>query len=617
MDENKENIGENTSSGAEKVKTVEKTVKKTSAKSPSATVKKIGDEKEKAAERLKKAKAKTEKKAEKAKNKAAHKDVVKAKKLEAAKRRAERKAEAKERAAARKAARAERKAVLKNETAVERLERKEREKKARIAARRAAKERRRALALKRKDIRLKKREQRLEEKAKRRENSAAREHAPGFGGWLAAVIALGVTGLAMATVITAGAINMSEMNGGIAANYMSGVYEIDEAADIIQNDFSKLRVSSSSEEQARLLTDVLVRSEVAETNLERLPLSDATSSAISGFINKTTSFASSALEKLYAGETLSESDLSTVAYLYELNSSIRSEIDNLSAHMTVKDITSFMSGKEGGKVYQSFDKIGESTLSSPEGITEGPFAGNSSAVAGKALSRYDEISSGDGESVITRLFKDYGITETECVGEATISGFGCYNYSAEDENGDEYYIQLTKRGGKLVFFDSYKDCSDVNFNAERCEEIAKDFLENCGFNDLTAVWVNENGTTCNINFVYETNGVACYQDSIKVKVCENRGIVTGVEAYSYWANHVKRDIPSPSVSESQAVKAVGDCDVTSVRLALISLNGKETLCYEAECSYGGDGYLVYVDAMSGKEVKVLAVESSDRGRILR
>jgi len=54
-----------------------------------------------------------------------------------------------------------------------------------------------------------------------------------------------------------------------------------------------------------------------------------------------------------------------------------------------------------------------------------------------------------------------------------------------------------------------------------------------------------------------------------------------------------------------------------VRLALIPLNGKELLCYEAECSCGGDEYLVYVDATSGKEVKVLAVESSDRGRILR
>lgn len=615
MDENKE-IGANTSSGAEKVKTIEKTVKRTSAGQASAG--ESGKEKARAADRVKKAKEKSAQKTRKAQSKAERRDRRKAEKLQAKERAAARKAEAKERAAARKAAKAERRDMLKNETAVQRLERKEREKKERLAAKERERERRHALALKRKEIRLKKREQKLEARAKKRESGAGRQHAPGFGGWLAAVIALGVTTLAMGTLVTAGAINMSGMNDGIVSGYMSGVYEIDETADMLQSDFSKLRAATSAGEQSKLLTDILVRSEVAQTNLERLPIESLTSSSISDFINKTSSFANSSLQKLYAGQTLSESDLSTVAYLYELNSSIRAELDELSANMTVKDITALMNGKEDGTISQSFNRIGESTLSVPEGITEGPFAGVKTGASSDALSDYDEISSGEGAQIIARLFSDYGIGDAECVGEATIDGFSCFNYSAKDSDGGEYYIQLSKNGGKLVLFESHENCTENNYSSARCQEIAEEFLEDCGFNDLEAVWISESGTTCNINFVYEQDGVICYSDMVKVKVCETRGIVTGVEAFSYWLNHEQRSISSPAISKSEAVGALSeDYGVSLVRLALIPLDGAETLCYEVSCSYGGEEYCIYIDANSGKEVKIYTVENSDRGRILK
>lgn len=40
-----------------------------------------------------------------------------------------------------------------------------------------------------------------------------------------------------------------------------------------------------------------------------------------------------------------------------------------------------------------------------------------------------------------------------------------------------------------------------------------------------------------INFVPEDGGALIYPDMIKVKVCETRGIVTGIDAFSYWMNH--------------------------------------------------------------------------------
>ena len=136
-----------------------------------------------------------------------------------------------------------------------------------------------------------------------------------------------------------------------------------------------------------------------------------------------------------------------------------------------------------------------------------------------------------------------------------------------------------------------------------------------GFENLEPVWVSENGTTCNINFCYIEDGVVIYPDMVKVKVCEERGIVTGAEAMSYVLNHSQRDIAGATITEAQAQSAIdGRIDVTSSRLAVIPLNGEEKLCYEFAGTFDGSDYFVYVDAQTGDEVQVLTVVGTAQGR---
>ena len=107
---------------------------------------------------------------------------------------------------------------------------------------------------------------------------------------------------------------------------------------------------------------------------------------------------------------------------------------------------------------------------------------------------------------------------------------------------------------------------------------------------MTAVWSSESGTACNLNFVYETGGAAVYPDMIKVKVCEERGIVTGIEALPYVLNHTERSIPRPAMSMSQARKVLGgQLDIETERLAIIPFDGGEKLAY-AVAGVHGDRY---------------------------
>ena len=177
--------------------------------------------------------------------------------------------------------------------------------------------------------------------------------------------------------------------------------------------------------------------------------------------------------------------------------------------------------------------------------------------------------------------------------------------------------QLSKKGGKVVMFNSYKDCSAKNFSVERCIDIAQDFLDDLGFDNMKAVWTSENGTTCNLNFAYEQNGVIYYPDIIKVKVCEERGIVTGMEGISYVLNHTSRKAVKAAISKGEAQKKLNSAfEVETSRLAVIPHDEQETLAYEFSGTFDGNTYYIYVDAKTGVEIEVFTVIGTKQGRAL-
>ena len=95
---------------------------------------------------------------------------------------------------------------------------------------------------------------------KEKKQKQKKEHAPGFGGWLAAVVSLSVAVLALGAIVTVGYFDLSASKASITEGYRASVYEFSEHVESMSTDLAKARVSSGSEMQ-KLLTDVLVRCE--------------------------------------------------------------------------------------------------------------------------------------------------------------------------------------------------------------------------------------------------------------------------------------------------------------------------------------------------------------------
>ena len=618
------------SSGAEKAeeltrkKTTTKTTKKSAVKSDGKTknttakkpvektekVKKVKKAKKPMSEKkLAKQKARKAKKLEMAKIKAEKKQKRLEKRLAAKQKRLEKLAAFKEKRAERKEKRRERRDMLKHETKQARAKRIASERKAKIDARNA---KRKAAAAERQA----KREHRLKVRAEKRANRKERQHAPGFGGWLAAVIALGVTTLALGTMMTFGWMNMNGMEAEMAGVHTQSVYELNSIVDNLDTELSKARVSNSSAEQIRILNEIAIDSEMAEIILERLPVETQLTQNMTSFVNKMGDSAQSMLNTLARGGKLSASQKATLGYMYETNSQMKSIINDLTANASPKDMMKAWKGKDGNLMSVSFGNLENTTVETPREINDGPFAENIKKVTAKNIEALEEINATKAEELAKQYFKDYNVSEVRCTGETVANQLVCYNVSLKTNDG-EMFAQLTKKGGKVVMFDSYKDCSQNNFSVERCIDIAEDFLDSLGFDDMKPVWTSENGTTCNLNFVYENDGVIYYPDMIKVKVCEERGIVTGMEGLAYCLNHTERSAGEASISKASAKEKLNpDFTVEGSRLTVIPLDGEEVLAYEFYGNYGENDYYIYVDAKTGDEVQVLTVIGTKQGKAL-
>lgn len=559
--------------------------------------------------RRKRLEAREQKKLEAAKIRAEKKQKRLEKRLDAKQKRLDRIAAMKEKRAEAREKRRERRDMLKHETKEARIERKRQARvaktEARVAKREAAMADRRA-----------KREHRLKVRAEKRAEKNEKRHAPGFGGWLAAVISLGVVTLALGSMLTYGWINMDGMTADMATIHTESMYELNSIVDNLDTNLAKARVANTRNEQVKLLSNVAIESEMAETLLERLPVDTQFTQNVTSFVNKMGDSAQSMLYSVASGKKLTDSQIATIEHMYKTNLQLKQSINELTANCTGKEMLKAMRGKKDNLMLVSFGEMENNVVETPKEIHDGPFAENIKKVSAKNLAGLEEITCAQAEKLAAKYFESYNISDVKCTGEVTAESLTCYNVTMQTKDG-EMSAQLSKQGGKVVEFNSYKDCNDKNFSVERCVDIAQDFLKALGVKNMKAVWTSENGTTCNLNFAYEQNSVVIYPDMVKVKVCEERGIVTGMEGLAYVLNHTQRELGSAKISKSEA-KAVlnGGFETEGSRLCLIPVDGGEVLCYEFYGTYGGNDYYIYVDAATGNEVEVFTVIGTAQGKAL-
>ena len=536
-------------------------------------------------------------------------------KLEAREKKEEAAAASKSERAEKLAAKAARKQMLATESAAERTARRNREKRARLAERRQKQEAREQKLKEKQEARKKAQEKRASQRRDKKKSGGGKKRAPGIGGWIAAVSVLGAACLALATVVTAGYFRMNDMMVQSANGYRATLYEMVSVSEDMDDNFAKLRVSSGANEQRTLLTEILVDSAMLESALEKMPVDAATGTDISAFVNRTGAAARAMLHKLSSGGTLSQEDRERIAALYETNATLCAELNDLALHTPAEEMQAFFDGAQGD-VSNRLSELGQGMRAERKEIRDVPFAGEGN-VEENQLAGTVEIPASEAEQKVRQYFEGYQIADVRLTGETLSRDVRAYNFVLTDGNGTEFFAQVTKNGGKLAFFDSFEACSTKNFDLESCDTLAQAHLKMLGYEHLTPVWFSDAGMVASITYVAEIDGVRAYPDMIRVRVCEEKGRVVGMDARGYLVNHHGERNTSPALSEAEAeAKLSPELTVHAAHLALIPVRGREMLAYEFVCTSGEEQFIFYLDARTGEEVRIFRVHESARGNYL-
>ena len=438
----------------------------------------------------------------------------------------------------------------------------------------------------------------------------------GNGGWLTAVITLGITTLVLASVLTINYLMPSKEQTMLESTYRKSFYDTIDQVDNMDLNMSKaLNTSDKSALQGYLL-DLAINSELAENDVGQLPLKDENKFYTTKLINQIGDFAKYLNKKLARGEDLSNKDKENLMALYKANKNLVEYFQTMNNSMGEDfNFTNMSDQTKENIVVDNLKELENLSTEYPELIYDGPFSDGLDNREIKGLSG-EQITSQEALTIFNKTFGGLGITDIKSDGE-TSGTIECYNVSAKYED-DMIYAQISKIGGKIIMFEYAGECNQVNYQNEYATKTSIEFLESLGIYNMMPVWINLSNNVYTVNLAYEIKGVPVYSDLIKVRICADSGKVLGMEAMTYYTNHVERTLETPVLTQDEARQKVSDTiTIDTVRLSVVPIgNSSEKLAYEFSGENDGQTFYVYIDALTGSQLQMFKVIESTEGTLL-
>jgi len=408
--------------------------------------------------------------------------------------------------------------------------------------------------------------------------------------------------------------------------YQKSFYELVGYVGNIETSLSKLMVTGDQGQSIQMLSDIWRQADAAGISLGQLPLGHMSLNKTSKFLNQLSDYCYYLTRKTGDGKTLNIEEMNNLRELHNNCVQLHNELMELENQINAKTISWVKIRQKGNEklkevaediVTKQFTKIEQSSIEYPTLIYDGPF---SEAVLqrGKVEISGSEIDQARAQEIASEFVGKDRVKEVGPApeGNGNIETWGVYLKTNDDDT--EFYAAISKKGGKVVLLISQAGEQKTRISLKEAKERALDFLEDKGYSNMVASYEQQYDGMAVINFAYEQDGVIIYPDLIKVKISLENGEVFGFEATNYLIAHKERKLEEPSLSIDEARKLVNpNLKIKSERLAIIPKDGgDEVLCYEFKGEYGGDTFIVYINANTGKEEDILKIIDTSNGSLV-
>lgn len=393
----------------------------------------------------------------------------------------------------------------------------------------------------------------------------------------------------------------------------------------IQVNLSKTLVTGTPRQNVMLFTDIMHLSYDAQEKLSQLPIDQSNVSKTEKFLSQVGDLSMALARKNLEGKPLNEEEMGTLEELHNYSNFLSQQLISLQNDMTDNGVKIDELRRKANKklnktnenmMTTSFLNVEEKMQQYPELIYDGPFSEH--IKRGKHHLTGGKITKDEVQEIGEEFLGNHVKYEGHIMGEINDHRIPVYLLELKPIEGNEkepITMAITKTGGKVMWMLDTNPIKEMRLSEKQGINVAKDFLKRKGYENMTPTYSVKYDGQMVINFAYLQEDVVVYPDLMKVKVSLDKGDIVGFEAEGYLMNHRKRDFSSPQISVEEAREKISmNAKVSEFRLAIIPTEGGiEVLCYEFKAQYKQDTFLIYVNAETGEEQKILQVLIKDEG----
>lgn len=410
-------------------------------------------------------------------------------------------------------------------------------------------------------------------------------------------------------------------------------YELVGSVETITAELSKLMVSNQTKENIVIYSKIWQNAYNAEENMAQIPIDHQTLSKSDKFLNQLGDYTFAMAQKSIKGEKLSQEDVNNLQKLYEyaldLTSMLR-EIkedavgekvwtDNLKRKRVFK-LFRQQAESEGDEspLQAQFSQFEERLNDYPELIYDGPFSEHVLKDE-QAKLQGEKITIEQAEEKARAFIGNDKIESLERL-ESTKGDIVTFNFTVKVQGYEEQvYVQITEIKGYTVYVLNNRNIEKANFSRKQAIETADKFLKEKGYENMMPTYSLKTDNTVLINYASVQDGVVMYPDLIKVKVALDNGDIVGFDSAHYLTLNHQREIHPPSLTPQEAKQRVSVRATIEEEPQLCYIPtefGSEIYCYEIKVNRGDEHFLVYINADTGVEEKILKAVISENGTLM-
>jgi len=407
--------------------------------------------------------------------------------------------------------------------------------------------------------------------------------------------------------------------------YQKSFYELVDHVGNLEVKLSKMMVTATPSQNILLLTDVWRQSNAAQQNLGQLPISHQVLGKTAKFINQLGDFCYSLSKGAADGKTIGQKHMEQLQSLYNNSVILNKELRSLENQINQGGVQwgeikvkgdSQLQDVPGDLLSQEFSQIEKTALDYPTLIYDGPFSESLEKAVPKGLGKRD-VSLEEAQQIALEFLGKDRIRKISKASEGN-GKIKTWGFQAIVRGTDHpINIHITKKGGHVLWMIENAGTPAPKLSIDQCTQLASDFLEKRGIKNMVPTYKQHYNGVAVINFAGQEGDVIIYPDLVKVKVSMEDGHIIGYEAQNYLMCHTNRKLPKPEISQEEARELVSsNLKIQSVRLAVIPTETMgEKLCYEFKGTFGKEKFIVYINAITGKEEDILKIIDTENGSL--